>query len=495
MRVIKLFAEMDGQAQDLRPREDLPNMRFWQCAGFFLFLTVIAATAILVVGCGSSGNATISTSLSDPATCGPPQGTFSHIYVTVTDVEISQSATASANDSGWTDLTPKLKSNPVQVDLLGVANQCFLATLGSQGIPAGNYQQMRVILDNNGVGVANNKCGTAMANCIMLKNDPSQTPIALQLSSEATTGIKIPSGQIAGGQFTVKAGDNKDLNIDFNACASIVRQGNGQYRLKPVLHAGEVQAQSTSTAISGKVVDSATGVAVSGGTTVIALEQVDSNNIDRVIMQTVAVSDGSFSFCPVSAGTYDVVVSAVDGSGSVYAASVITGVQPGDNLQNIPITVAGLAASVQHLITTSTGSAATAADVEVAALQSITEMVNNVPTTVMITTPLASQWSATADFTTQALGSCPTQTNCMTYTLALPAATPGVGGFTSNQDQKVTTLPVVGAAAFTIDVETFVPGAATQTGDCSPSEMQTSPLNVTPGATFTAPTLAFTGCM
>ena len=109
-------------------------MRFWKYGGSFLFLTVVSATAMLVLACsGSSGNATVTTSLSDPATCGPPQGAFSHIYVTVTDVQISQSATANANESGWVDLTPKLKNNPVQVDLLEVANQCFLATLGSQG--------------------------------------------------------------------------------------------------------------------------------------------------------------------------------------------------------------------------------------------------------------------------------------------------------------------------------------------------------------------------
>lgn len=474
-------------------------MQSLKWTGVCLFVAVIAATAVLVVGCGSSGgNATVATSLSDPATCGPPQGAFSHIYVTVTDVEISQSSTASANDSSWVDLTPKLKNNPVQVDLLGVANQCFLATLGSQGIPAGSYQQMRVILAKDGVGVPNNKCATAMANCLMLKNDPAQTPIDLQLSSEATTGIKIPSGQIAGGQFTVKAADNKDLNIDFNACASIVTQGNGQYRLKPVLHAGEVQTQSTSTAISGKVVDSATGVAVNGGTTVIALEQMDTsnnNNIDRVIMETVAASDGSFSFCPVTAGTYDVVVSAVDGSGHVYAASVITGVQPGDNLQNIPVSNSNaVAASLQGTITTSTGNSATAADIELAALQPITETINNIPTTVKITTPLASQSAATADFTTQALGSCPANTDCSDYILAVPAATPGVGAFTLNQNQKLTTLPVLGSASYTVDAQTFVPGAATQTGDCNPAEMQTSAIAVTPGPTFAVPMIQFTAC-
>ena len=44
---------------------------------------------------------------------------------------IHQSASASANDAGWIHLAPGLKDTPLQVDLLGVANQCFLAMLGS----------------------------------------------------------------------------------------------------------------------------------------------------------------------------------------------------------------------------------------------------------------------------------------------------------------------------------------------------------------------------
>ena len=75
---------------------------------------------------------------------------------------------------------------------------------------------------------------------------PTPTPYPLLLSSEAQTGIKIPSGQIAVGAFTIAAGQTKDLDIDFLTCVSIVQEGNGQYRLKPVLHAGEVSTTSVS---------------------------------------------------------------------------------------------------------------------------------------------------------------------------------------------------------------------------------------------------------
>ncbi len=71
----------------------------------------------------------------------------------------------------------------------------------------------------------------------MLSSDSSNTPRPLLLSSQSKTGLKIPSGQIAAtARFVIAAGETKDLDIDFDACASIVTEGNGQFRLKPVLH-------------------------------------------------------------------------------------------------------------------------------------------------------------------------------------------------------------------------------------------------------------------
>lgn len=463
---------------------------------FSLILCSLSA-ALLLAGCGSSGTSSttmataVNVHISDPATCGAPQGQFSHVYVTITDVLIHQSASAGPNDSGWVDLAPGLKSSPMQVDLLGTAtNQCFLASLGSAPIQPGTFQQIRVMLADNGATVSGNKCGSS-ANCVTLTADATSAPHALLLSSESHTGIKIPSGQIAGGQFTIAAGQTKDLNVDFNACASIVTLGNGQFRLKPVLHAGEVSL--TSSSISGTAVDSVTKGAISGGNTVVALEQKDSNNVDRVVMETITNSSGAFVFCPVPAGTYDVVITATNGAGVAYAVTVITGVQPGNSLGSVPLTAAALPASLKGQITTSTGSVATAADLELSALQPIT--VNSA--TVLITTPLPQLPAATATVMT-APGTCPANTDCMNYTLAVPAANPSVGAFVTTGTQTPAPPPA-GPVNYTMDALAFVPGQA-GTADCNPSHMQTSqtststPLTATAGTVSTAATLAFTGC-
>jgi hypothetical protein len=221
-----------------------------------LLTVVVLGTLAWLIACGTGGgsspsrsisSATVTTTLSDPATCSASvSGPYSNVWVTIADVQINASASAGDNDPNWIDLTPSLKNAPAQVDLLAAAtNQCFLATLGSNiALEPGTYQQLRVILaDNTAANVSllggANHCGSGGVNCVILAPPNLSTPQILQLSSESKTGLKIPSGQIAGGAFTLAAGQTKDLNISFDSCGSIVLQGNGLFRLKPVLHAGE----------------------------------------------------------------------------------------------------------------------------------------------------------------------------------------------------------------------------------------------------------------
>src|SRR6266568_5440354 len=259
---------------------------------------IVVAVFLVLVGCSGGGTSSptgfVNTSVSDPPTCSAPSGPYSHVFVTVTDVKIHTSANAGSNDSGWIDLTPNLQNSPQQVDLLAQAStECFLAMLGSKTeIQAGSYQQIRVFLAPDNASISGNQCTSAPgnpANCVVLAADNSIH--ALTLASEAQSGLKIPSGQIAGGKFTIAAGETKDLDIDFNACASIVVNGSGQCSLKPVLHAGEV---GLSSAINGTVIDTSTGKPIVGGTTVIALEQKDGSGVDRVIMATLTDANGNF---------------------------------------------------------------------------------------------------------------------------------------------------------------------------------------------------------
>jgi hypothetical protein len=477
-----------------RPAIHLPSTRKLVSA-IILLIGFLVVLCTVPTGCSNSvtsavnaGMATANVVLSDPATCQAPSGPFAHVYVTITDVKASASATAGDTDSSWVDLTPDLSKAPKQIDLLGQANnQCFLASLGSTSqLQAGKYQQIRILLADNSASVSNNSCNGS-ANCVVLTAGGNYP---LQLSSESKTGIKIPSGQIANGGFTISAGQTKDLDIDFNTCISIVQEGNGKYRLKPVLHAGEVS--TTSSSINGTVVDSATGNPINGSV-MVALEQKDSTGIDRIFMTTLANSSGGFVFCPLPSGTYDVVIVGESSTALAYAPTVITGVTTGSALSAVKLypQTAGASAPVtlKGTVTTqvtASPAVATAADIEVSALQ-------QVASTLTITIPLlpnAAQSSATLALHTASGNPCASGFDCATYTMQLPAATAYVGVFASSG----TTLAISAiASSYTVDALAYVPSSG-GTADCTPSEVKSSALSPVAGTTITVPPLAFTGC-
>jgi hypothetical protein len=480
----------------------LVNIRFSTQQLLFILSLSLGAAAGIISGCSGTNStpatsaatpmAQVSIKLSDPATCMAPNGPFAHVYVSVSDVKAHVNGAATDNDPGFVDLTPGLSTHPQQIDLLGQAtNQCFLATLGStQQLQPGKYQQIRVILTDNSPGTVgkmlpNNLCSNGAANCVVLNDGTVHT---LNLSSETTTGIKIPPGQIANGGISVAAGETKDLDIDFNTCVSIIEQGNGQFRLKPVLHAGEVT--TTSTSINGTVVDSATGKAVNG-LVLIALEQADANGVDRVFMNTLADASGGFVFCPLPMGTYDVVIVGEAYGGAVYAPTVVTGVSTGSTLSTVqlhaqPSTASGIA-KLQGTVTSQNGATpptATSIDVQVSALESVN-------TSLIVTVPqLPNQAGATLALTTESSSSCATGKDCVSYTMPLSASAPYIGAFSaSGTTLTQSVLPV----AYTMDGIAFVPSSGGAT-DCSPGELQATPVTPVAGSTLLVPTLAFTGC-
>jgi hypothetical protein len=465
----------------------------------FFAISGLALAGISIAACSSGGSAAPANSaapamaaanvmISDPATCSGPTGPFAHVFVTITDVQANISSTAGDGDSGWTDLTPGLSSQPKQVDLLGQANnQCFLATLGdTQQLQAGMYQQIRLILADNSASVTNNACGSS-TNCVVLSADNSVH--TLLLSSESKTGLKIPSGQIASGGFTIAAGQTKDLDIDINTCSSIVQEGNGHYRLKPVLHAGEVS--TTSTSINGKILDSATGNPVTGPV-VVALEQKDATGVDRVMMATLAGSDGSFVFCPIPTGTYDIVVAGERADGTGYQPSIVTGIANGQTIGSVSLYAPGSGATgvLQFTGAVSSQNSAdqgTSTDAQVSAL----ETVASGSTFTIPLLPNSQQSSATLSLETGAASSCPAGTDCATFAMMLPSGAPFLGAYSAG---GITLSQSSSQANYVLDGLAFVPSSG-GTADCVPPEQKTQPYMPAPsGSTIQAQTLAFVQC-
>jgi len=270
---------------------------------------LLAAT---LAGCGGGGHDTpaapspgaVRASLTDAPACG-----YDHVFVTVDKVGINSQSDGSGT---WFDIS---LATPQKIDLLSLTNGA-LETLGQTPLPAGSYQQLRLVL------VPNASSGP-LANSVVPSGQT--TEVALKTPSAAESGLKVNTR----GPFTVAAGTLVDVVLDFNACKSIVTTGRAKggsihsatgYLLKPVITATPVVVSG---AIAGYV-DAADATTTSGGVTVPGAEVFAEQN-GVVVRGTVADSSGHFVLSPLEqssgAGNYDVVI--VNGG---KASDVVSGV-------------------------------------------------------------------------------------------------------------------------------------------------------------------------
>ncbi len=204
----------------------MTTAKLWTPARSGRWLSAGLLTALLAA-CGGGGSSessgTLRLAMTDAPACG-----YEHVYVTVTKIRVHQSASATGapNEAGWAELAIP----PQRIDLLSLTNG-VLQELGSLPLPAGSYQQLRLVLSD-----------ATMANALVPSG--SNTEIALTTPSAQQSGYKLQA------HFDVAAGQVVDMVLDFDACKSIVRAGNsGRYNLKPVVSV----IKRVTTAIEGYV--------------------------------------------------------------------------------------------------------------------------------------------------------------------------------------------------------------------------------------------------
>ncbi len=260
--------------------------------------------AAAVGGCGGSGGGsgngsagagmgTLSISLTDMPACG-----FDEVNVTVRKVRVHRSSSASESDGGWTDIT---LSPARKINLLDLTNG-VLDKLGETPLAAGHYTQLRLVLDPN--------TGTNMANSVV---PLLGVEAALATPSAVQSGIKLIH------EFDVAPGQRVDLVLDFDACRSIVRRGNGTHSLKPVVKVTPLLVNG----ISGFV-----DKALLGSNVVVTAQQSG-----EVVQSTIPNAlTGGFLLARLAPGNYDVVFTA-----DSRATAVMTGVQVADITSIVPL--------------------------------------------------------------------------------------------------------------------------------------------------------------
>lgn len=197
-------------------RTHTPNRLFNTLSWTSLGLLTTGLMACGGGGGGASSTGTLKLAMTDAPACG-----YDHVYVTVNKIRVHQSAAADGSELlGWSEL-----SIPAQrIDLLALTNG-VLQELGSLPLPAGTYQQVRLVLADN---PANPSTANPLANALVLSGTTDEVPLST------------PSGQQSGfklkARFDVQSGQVADMVLDFDACRSIVKAGSsGRYNLKPVV--------------------------------------------------------------------------------------------------------------------------------------------------------------------------------------------------------------------------------------------------------------------
>jgi len=251
--------------------------------------------AAFVAGCGGGGGGangggtgTLGVSLTDAPACG-----FDAVNVTVRKARVHQSGSASESTGGWSEVT---LDPPRKINLLDLTNG-VAESLGQTALPAGHYTQVRLVLvANNGSSPTNNS--------VVLSGAPG-TEIALTTPSAVQSGIKLIN------EFDVAPGQRVDLVLDFDACKSVVRRGNGSYLLKPVIKV----IPTVLNGINGFVVRSLLG------SNVMVSAQVGGTVVRSTVPDTLT---GAFLLARLAPGDYDVVITSDDHATAIIGTVPVT---------------------------------------------------------------------------------------------------------------------------------------------------------------------------
>lgn len=256
---------------------------------------LILAVSIIFMGCNSGTNADGDTGTMEVLLHDAPAN-YDEVNVFIESVEVNNSE----NDEGWVEI-----NSPQQTyDLLELTNGA-MEVLGSAELPAGTYQQIRLVLSSDGHNV---------------------------VADGQEHSMFVPSGEQTGIKLNINAEIEPDftytLLLDFDAARSVVVRGNQQagenYLLKPVIKA-------TNEAITGNIAG--------------AVEPVESNPFvyaiageDTLSSTKADDSNGAFKLIGLEEGSYTVSVDPTDDS---YATKNVDNVEVtvGETTELEPITV------------------------------------------------------------------------------------------------------------------------------------------------------------
>lgn len=274
-------------------------------------ISLMVALVVLSVGCnltGSSGSTetgTLNLSITDAPI---DDADVIGVWITIQSVQYNLG-------DQWD--TMEGFDGPRAFNLLELTNG-ESALLGALQLPAGEYTQIRFILDapDEGQGPPSNP-----GSYVEYSDDSGEPDVPLFVPSGAQTGYKVVSEE----PFTVPENGEVDITVDFDLRKAIVVAGS-RMLLKPTLRL--VVEDQTGT-ISGSV----THDTLSEGHSLVVFAyetgeydgsepESGDNGFDNAVTSA-NVSDGSYTLAFLPAGTYDVVVAEFDANGEFVVGEAV----------------------------------------------------------------------------------------------------------------------------------------------------------------------------
>lgn len=199
-----------------------------------LMLVGAVFSFLVTFGCGGGsgsssggGSGSVAMSITDakpvlPETAGK---TITNVFVTIDEVLVHKSG------GGWISLDLPDNPSPFVIDLMQYSDGFSTELVPPVALEAGKYTQIRL---------------SVVSAKLAFDDDPDPANwVDLTIPSE---NLKTDENF----EFDV-GGSAVDITIDFDLSKSIVLEGNGSYKLKPVLHIVDTQAAAT---IEGKITNS-----------------------------------------------------------------------------------------------------------------------------------------------------------------------------------------------------------------------------------------------
>jgi len=205
-------------------------------------------------------------------------GDYQEVNINISRIE---GHIAGEDEEGYWEILKEWPDD-LAVDLISLKNVSIL--LGSKELEPNKYTQLRIFLNGEASLVLEGEEGP---------DGSTVEEVTLEIPSSANTGIKLNR------PFEIEEGMITKLTIDFDAEKSVIKTGNGKYKMKPVIHVtSEIYPEeevSTGT-VSGSVsyYESDEGV--------LALAGIGGANIELTggvyifVYNTTTLEDGSFYF-------------------------------------------------------------------------------------------------------------------------------------------------------------------------------------------------------